>query len=92
MCIFKSATVKIDCPLQENYELFKDLIQTVTSFTVVLEILKKSSENDQLTGHFQSFPQPLDPKSEKKIPVCLGLYGRQLVFEILKHPQSTKYF
>ena len=32
---------------------------------------KKSSENDQLTGHFQSsfihfFFRPLDPKSEKK--------------------------
>ena len=32
---------------------------------------KKSSENDQLTGHFQSFFiylfRPADPKSEKKI-------------------------
>ena len=30
---------------------------------------KKSSENDQLTGHFQSFFlffHPLEPKSEKK--------------------------
>ena len=26
---------------------------------------KKSSENDQLTGHFQSFFCPPDPKSEK---------------------------
>ena len=40
-----------------------------------LEIFKKkkSSENDQLTGHFQSFfilffSSP-DPKSDKKIPV-----------------------
>ena len=35
---------------------------------------KKISENDQLTGHFQSFfiyffSSPHDPKSEKKIPV-----------------------
>ena len=30
---------------------------------------KKSSENDQSTGHFQSFFCPLDPKSEKKNPV-----------------------
>ena len=33
--------------------------------------MKKSSENDQLTGHFQSFFNLLffapDPKSEKKI-------------------------
>ena len=33
---------------------------------------KKSSENDQLTGHFQSFFiyffHPLDPKSEKQFP------------------------
>ena len=38
-----------------------------------LEILKKNSENDQLTGHFQSFfffssPHSPDPKSEKKFP------------------------
>ena len=37
---------------------FKNLIKTVglTSFTVFSgDIKKKSSENDQLTGHFQSF-------------------------------------
>ena len=28
MCIFESDTVKSDCPMQENYETFKDLIQT----------------------------------------------------------------
>ena len=49
-----------------NDKILKDLIHTVglliTSFTVsggkkALKILKKkkSSENDQLTGHFQSF-------------------------------------
>ena len=50
---------------KENNEIFKDYL---TSFTVFLEILKKSSEkkalkkkkkkrseNDQSTGHFQSF-------------------------------------
>ena len=29
MFFFESATVKSDCLMQENYELFKDLIQTV---------------------------------------------------------------
>ena len=29
LCIFESDTVKKDCPMQENYEIFKDLIQTV---------------------------------------------------------------
>ena len=54
MCIFESDTVKSDCPMQENYEIFKDLIQTVGLITLlvllfVLEIyvfFKKSSEND----------------------------------------------
>ena len=63
--------------------MFKDLIQIVglpITSLLFLEILKKkktekkiSSENDQLTGHFQSFFiyffRPPDPKSEKKIPV-----------------------
>ena len=26
---FENDTVKSDCPMQENYEVFKDLIQTV---------------------------------------------------------------
>ena len=65
MCIFENDTVKRDCLMQENYEIFKDLIQTVgvylTSFIVFMEILKKkgsekkSSENDQSTGHFRVF-------------------------------------
>ena len=29
LCSFESDTVKSDCPMQENYEIFKDLIQTV---------------------------------------------------------------
>ena len=29
LCIFESDTVKRDCPMQENYEIFKDVIQTV---------------------------------------------------------------
>ena len=44
--------------IQENYEIFKGSIQTVglTRFTVCSEdSKKKSSENDQTTGHFQSF-------------------------------------
>ena len=82
--IFESDTVKNDCPVQifrKNDEMYKDLIMLVylTSFTVFFwrispkEALKmkKSSENDQLTGHFQSFFylflfRPFDPKSEKK--------------------------
>ena len=59
--------------MQENYEIFKDLIQTVGLlylFNVCsgdIYIKKTTSENDQLTGHFQSifFPST-DPKSEKK--------------------------
>ena len=46
--IIESDTVKSDCPMQENCEIFKDLIQTV-SFTVCSGYIKKSSENDQLT-------------------------------------------
>ena len=66
--------------------MFKDLIQIVglpITSLLFLEILKekktlkkktekKSSENDQLTGHFQSFFiyffRPPDPISEKKFP------------------------
>ena len=29
LCIFESDTVKKKCPMQENYEIFKDLIQNV---------------------------------------------------------------
>ena len=29
LCIFENDTVKSDCPIQDNYEFFKDLIQTV---------------------------------------------------------------
>ena len=31
LCIFENDTVKSDCPMQESYEIFKDLIQTVGS-------------------------------------------------------------
>ena len=53
--------------MQENYEIFKDLIQTMVyfaSYTVCSGDIKKgkssenekeSSEKDQSTGHFQSF-------------------------------------
>ena len=53
--------------MQENYEIFKDLIHIV-GLHYYLDILKKkkknlkmqkkSSENDQLTGDFQSFLFP----------------------------------
>ena len=29
LCIIESDTVQCDYPMQENYEIFKDLIQTV---------------------------------------------------------------
>ena len=51
----------IVCPdFQKNDKIFKNLIQTVgLPYYIVLqfflEILKKGSENDQLTGHFQIF-------------------------------------
>ena len=80
MCIFESDTVKSD-PMQENYEIFKDLIQMLVYF-ISLTVCsgdikkkkkkKKNSENDQSTGYFQSFcPFFLrhpNPKSEKKFP------------------------
>ena len=62
MCIFESDTVKSDCPVQifrKNDKIFKNLLHTVgLPYQFLLEILKKkkkSSENDQLTGHFQRF-------------------------------------
>ena len=36
-----------------------------TSFTVCARDIKKSSENDQSTGHFQSFFLSPEPKYEK---------------------------
>ena len=81
MRIFESGIVKSVCPMQENYEIYKDFIQTCGLLLLVLlfvlklkkealkmkiEALKKSSENDQSSGHFQSFfffsfssPRPL---------------------------------
>ena len=53
LCIFESDTVKSDCPVH-----FIERFNTDCWFTYYLEILKKkkkNSENDQLTGHFQSF-------------------------------------
>ena len=42
------------------------LLVYLTSFTVCSEDIKKSSENDQSTGHFKSFLFFVpDPKSEK---------------------------
>ena len=63
LCIFESDIVKSDCPVQIFRKMMKYIKIKVylTSFTFFLEILKrkkkkkKNSENDQLTGHFQSF-------------------------------------
>ena len=51
---------------------------------------KKSSENDQLTGHFQSFFifyffRPPDPKSDKKNPVNQLIKNSGLI-RYLKQP------
>ena len=43
-------------------------VMTVVIIACSGDILKKSSENDRLTGHFQSFFFVPDPKSVKKIP------------------------
>ena len=32
MCIFENATVKSNCPMQENYEIFKDFTGHYQSF------------------------------------------------------------
>ena len=54
--MFEIDTVKSDCPMQENYEIFKDLIQTViyillvyfTSFTVCSGDIKKKKKKKAL--------------------------------------------
>ena len=65
---FKNDTLKSDCPVQDIRKMmkyYKVLIQTVgvylTSFTVFFLEIKKSSENDQSTGHFQAFFFPSPP-------------------------------
>ena len=53
MCFFESDNVKNYCPLQENYEIFKDLIQT--SLLFVMEILKKKKRpEDEKSAELQS--------------------------------------
>ena len=56
LCIFESDTVKIDCPVQIFRKIQYRLLVCLTSFTVFSGDIKKknNSENDQLTGHFQS--------------------------------------
>ena len=48
MCISESETVKNDCPMQENYEIFKDLMLTVslTDCSGDTKKAKKSFENE----------------------------------------------
>ena len=54
---------------------------------------KKSSENDQLSGHFQSFfiyfLRPPDPKSEKKNPVNQQI--KNLALDIAISGDATLY-
>ena len=56
MCIFESDNVESDYLMHENYEIFKDLIQTVGLLYSQLVI-------------FRGFFRLLNPKSEKKNPV-----------------------
>ena len=65
MCIFENDTVKSDCPMQENYEIFKDLIQSV-GLLFVLEILKKKALKMSFLELFFFFPPSPDPKSNEK--------------------------
>ena len=67
MSIFENDTVKSDCTMQENYEICKDLIQTVglrTNFTVCSGDIKKgkrkkSSDNEKSRFFcFFSSPRP----------------------------------
>ena len=78
--IFESDTVKSDCPVQIFRKMMKYIkFTSLDLLCFFLEILKKndkkklykkSSENDQLTGHFQSFFFFVPPTlSLKKIPV-----------------------
>ena len=72
--MFESDTVKSEFPMQEHYEIFKDLTQTVGLlywYYCLKKALKmiKSSENDQSTGHFQSFffiPSTLNLKKNSR--------------------------
>ena len=74
LCIFESDTVKNDCPVQIFRKMLKYLKITLLVLLFsgdikekkALKKNKKSSENDQSTGHFQSFfilffsfPRPL---------------------------------
>ena len=76
LCIFESDTVKSDCPVKIFRKMIKySKIQyrlLVCLICLDIKKKKKSSENDQLTGHFQSFfiyfiSSP-NPKSEKQLP------------------------
>ena len=50
--------------LKIEYRLIKDYLTSFTVFLKILNLKKKSSENDQSSGHFQSFLFVPHPKSE----------------------------
>ena len=57
LCIFESDTVKSDCPIQ-NFRNNDEIIERFNTDCYLLK--KKSSEDDQSTGHFHRFfPVPL---------------------------------
>ena len=73
MCNFENDIVKSDCPMQENNEILKDLIQTVGllyKFNCLFwkKTLKMTSQLVNFRAFFSFFFRPPDPKSEKKFP------------------------
>ena len=76
LCFFESDTVKSDCPMQENYEIFKYLIQTVGLLYLFNCLFCFQS-------FFLFFPSP-DPKYVKKIPV------NELLKKIWPYKSSTQ--
>ena len=75
MCIFESATVKSESSMQKNYEIFNtDCWFTLLDLLLVLEILNINKAQTMTSllviwSLSELFFRPLDPKSEKKIPI-----------------------
>ena len=73
MCIFESDTVKSDCSMQENYDIFK-VFNTDCWFTLLVLLIKKNTlkmkkkalKMNVFRAFFLFLLSP-DPKYEKKI-------------------------